>query len=456
MKRSHLADNVAAMMVNSTGFPGLILHPGAFEATSTHIPLRRIRRLGGLAAAGLVALALCPARAEQAPAGMVAYSHPVFKNGHRVLWHGAWRATGAKASTRERAKAAPAPVVVATAATTPAASAPSPVAVIANHEFTILADYEDSCASRMAGDLVAALKSAGFKARTVIGQTSPGGLARAISGSIADLAIVPMDALTGDGEGGPEWKDRAPYVARLANEPIEIIAAKSISKLDQLNGRKVSYGPIDSADDASAEALLSRLGVSPTPVREPLPGSLNDLAAGKIDGLVVVGAGDSKAVADFGKDGRFHIVAVPWSPALSGAYAPARLTAQDRPNLIGADEKVDVVAAPMALIAINAPAGSPRAAQVTPAVNAFFLNFDELLGSNSEASWRQVNLAATANWPRLAAAQQWIASNRIEVDASFEKYRSIAHSVASASEGPGPAEADRLYQSLMQWRGVGQ
>ena len=89
-------------------------------------------------------------------------------------------------------------------------------------------------------------------------------------------------------------------------------------------------------------------------------------------------------------------------------------------------------------------------------MTAFFEKFEALLAPNAEASWRQVNLAATVNWPRLPAAQEWIAGNRAEVDASFEKYRSIAHSVASASEGPGSAEADRLYQSLMQWRGVGQ
>jgi TRAP-type uncharacterized transport system substrate-binding protein len=411
-----------------------------------------------LALAGLFALAVCPAIAEQASTGMVPYAHPVFKNGHRVLWHGAWRVGSAKAlaPTRERAKAAPAPVAVAAAAPAPAASLPAPVPVLSNHEVTVLADYEDSCASRMASELVAALKSAGFKARSVIGQTSPGGLARAISGNTADLAIAPMDALLSDDEGGPEWKDRAPYVARLANETIEIIAAKSVSKLDQLNGRKVSYGPIDSAGGATAGALFSRLGISPKPVREPLPGSLNDLAAGKIDGLVVVGAGDSKTIADFGKDGRFHVVAVPWSPALRGAYAPARLTAQDRPNLIGANEKVDAVAAPMALIAINAPPDSPRAAQLTPAVKAFFEKFEALLRPSAEPSWHQVNLAATANWPRLPAAQEWVAGNRGEVDASFEKYRFVAHSVASASEGPGPAEADKLYQSLMQWRGIGQ
>jgi TRAP-type uncharacterized transport system substrate-binding protein len=456
MMRSHLADNVPAMTVSGTRSAGRVRKAGAFAGTQ--IRPGRTGRMGGLAIAGFFVLAACPAFAEKAPTGMVPYTHPVYKNGHRILWHGAWRAGGAKASasSRERGKAAEAPVAVAPAAPAPAVPPPAPLAVAPNHEFTILADFEDSCASRMAGDLVAALKSAGFKARSVIGQTSPDGLARAISGNTADLAIVPMGALLSEDEAGPVWKDRAPYVARLANETVEIIAAKSVSDLSQLNGRKVSYGPVDSADGATAEALFSRLGVSPKPIREPLPGSLADLAAGKIDAVVIAGASDSKAVADFGKDGRFHVVAVPWSPALRGAYAPARLTAQDRPNLIGATEKVDVVAAPMALLAINAPSDSPRAAQLTPAVKTFFEKFKALLAPNTEASWRQVNLAATANWPRLPAAQEWIANNRGEVDASFEKYRSIAHSVASASEAPGAAEADRLYQSLMQWRGVGQ
>ena len=452
MMRSHLADNVGAMVSIGARSAGRVRHAGVLGTAFTNITPGRTGRLGGLAAVGFLALAACPTFAEQAPAGMVAYDHPVYRNGHRILWHGGWRAGGAKSSTptRERARVA--------AATAPAATSPSaPVAAAPNHEFTILADNEDSCASRMAGELVAALKSAGLKARYVIGQTSPGGLARAISGNSADLAIAPMDALASDDEGGgPEWKERAPYVARLANETIEIIAAKSVADLSQLNGRKVSYGPIDSAGGASAEALFSRLGVAPKPIREPLPGSLSDLAAGRIDAVFVAGAGDSKAIADFGKDGRFHLISVPWSPALRGAYSPARLTALDRPNLIGANEKVDVVAAPTALIAINAPPESSRAAQLTPAVKAFFEKFEALLAPNAEASWRQVNLAATANWPRLTAAQEWITDNKGNVDASFEKYRSIAHSVASASQGPGSAEADRLYQSLMQWRGAGQ
>ena len=95
----------------------------------------------------------------------------------------------------------------------------------------------------------------------------------------------------------------------------------------------------------------------------------------------MTGAGHSHAIADFGKDGRFHLLSIPWTPALRGGYAPARLTAKDRPNLIRADEKVEAVAAPMALIAIDAGQGSPRTPQFAAIVAAFFEKFDVLLAA---------------------------------------------------------------------------
>jgi hypothetical protein len=99
--------------------------------------------------------------------------------------------------------------------------------------------------------------------------------------------------------------------------------------------------------------------------------------------------------------------------------------------------------------------GSPRTAQFAAIVAAFFQKFDILLAEDAQASWRDVNLAASANWPRLPAAQQWIASGQGATDASLDSFRKMAHSVASTNGGPGAADADKLYQSLMLWRGTG-
>lgn len=379
----------------------------------------------GLAAAGLVALLPFAAEGRQT-FGMVRYDHPVFHNGHRVLFHGAWRGRGGSVGK-------------------PAAS---------EHEFTVLADTEDSSASRMAGDLVTALRAAGLKARALAGKGSPTAVGRYIQGDSADLAITPLDALMSD-KTDAQWRERAPFIIRLGDEPIEIIAKREIAEVGQLTDRRVSLGSADAAAGATAEALFQRLGVKPKGVHEDLTSSLGELAGGKLDAVVVVGAADSKAVADFGKDGRFHLVSVPWSPALRGFYAPARLTAKDSPRLIGANDELDTVATPMALIAIDAKPGSTRAAQDSAVVSALFEKFDSLLAPYTQANWREVNLAASADWPRLAAASEWIESHRADADSSLESFRATAHSVASTREGPDPADADRLYRSLMEWRGAG-
>ena len=72
--------------------------------------LRRGPRRGAACAAGLsVALLLAggnlAAESVKIPYGMVPYSHPVYKNGKRMLWHGAWRGSLGKYA-REGAGAA--------------------------------------------------------------------------------------------------------------------------------------------------------------------------------------------------------------------------------------------------------------------------------------------------------------------------------------------------------------
>ena len=137
-------------------------------------------------------------------------------------------------------------------------------------------------------------------------------------------------------------------------------------------------------------------------------------------------------------------------------YAPARLTAKDRPNLIDAAEKIDTVAAPRALIALDAAPGSPRAQAAAALTKTFFAGFDRLLVPDKDGAWRDVNLAAEAPWPRLRAAQEWIDAARPASDASLQTFRAVARDAASADGGPAAQDSDRLYDSLMQWRGAGQ
>ena len=290
----------------------------------------------------------------------------------------------------------------------------------------------------------------------IAGRTSPAALAQAVKSDAADLAIAPMDALIDNDKATADWRQRAPYIARLGAETIEIVAPRTIADIRQLAGRDVGFGVVDGAGAATAATLFSRLGVAPKPSFAPLGPALADLAAGKLAAVVAVGGKSSQTLADFGKDGRFHVVAIPWTPALRALYAPARLTAKDRPNLIGAEEKIDTLGAPLALIALDAAPSSARAEQFAALTKSFFEAFDKLLGPDKDATWRDVNLAAAAPWPRLQAAQAWIDLNAAAPNASLDAFRAAAKTVTLANGGPGAEDSDRLYDSLMQWRGAGQ
>ena len=397
------------------------------------------------------------------PPGMVPYDHPVFHNGVRVLWHGAWRTEDGKTGDKS-APAVAAPLKIAPGvAAKPAAVAPiknspsvaaQPATTPGASEYSILADAEDSCATRLAGEFVAALQADGAKGRVIAGPTSPTALAQAVKSDAADLAIAPMDTLIDADKASVDWRERAPYIARLSAEAVEVIAPRAVVDIRQLAGRPVGFGVADGAGAATAATLFSRLGVAPTPSFAPLAAALADLAAGKLAAVVAVGAKSSKALADFGKDGRFHLIPIAWSPALRPLYEPARLTAKDRPNLIGADEKVDRLGAPRALIALDAAPSSARADRAAALAKSFFEGFDRLLGPDNDASWRDVNLAAAASWPRLGAAQDWIDRKAAAPNASLGAFRAAA-AATSANGGPEAADADRLYDSLMQWRDAG-
>jgi hypothetical protein len=162
-------------------------------------------------------------------------------------------------------------------------------------------------------------------------------------------------------------------------------------------------------------------------------------------------------LSNFGKDGRFHVVAIPYEPALQALYCPMRLTTRDQANLIAADDKVDTIGVPTALLAIDAAPDSPRAGRLAPLVDRLFAQFDQSIGSLHSARWRDVNLAAKViGWPRFGATQAWLDQNRATPDAALDTFRSGAETAANASEGPSGADSDKLYESLMKLSGAAQ
>lgn len=397
--------------------------------------------------------------AAQAPSGMVRYNHPVYHNGRRLLWHGAWRGR----LSHETARTAPARAAIAEKSAPPPQPSPAKPAPQSDpvKPFSILADADDLAASRMAKDFAEILNAKGAAGRAIVGPTSPTGISKVMRTDLADFAIVPFDTLTAGVKYAPDWPQRVPIVARLAPETIEIIAAKDVRSIGDLQGKIVSFGDPDGATGVSARLLFSRLGVTVNPTYEPLTEALDALSAGKRGAVVVLGAQEAHAFGAFGADGRYHVVPVSWSPELEQVYAPARVAAADRPNLVAANDSVETVAEPMALIALDAAAGSQRADALGRTARVFFDNYDAFLSAERDSHWRDVNLAAdpsvpSAGWQRLAGAQGWLDERKTSADASLDAFRASAKKAADANGGPKAEDSDRLYGDLTRWRGLMQ
>ena len=114
----------------------------------------------------------------------------------------------------------------------------------------------------------------------------------------------------------------------------------------------------------------------------------------------------------------------------------------------------------MALVAIDAPAGTPRAEALGRVARAFFDTYDSTLSAGRDEPWREVNLAAgaavaNADWPRLAAAQGWVDERKTPANASLDAFRATAKATETAG-GPKAEDSDRLYDSLTRWRSLMQ
>jgi uncharacterized protein len=367
------------------------------------------------------------ARAEQVPAGMIPYSKPVFRNGHLVLWHGPSHGGGVNARAE--------------------------VAASKTKQFTILVDASEPSQARVAAELSAQAQANGFTLKVISGKTSLAAIGKAVAAHSADFAIAPLDALLAAGKNPPDWKERAPYIARLTNEPIEIVTLRTVTDVSQLAGRKVNVEAADGASAASAALLFSRLNVAPKLTNGFLADALGDLSDGKIDGVLVIGGKASKSLADFSRDTRFHVLSLPWSPAVQPLYSPARLANADQPNLIGTNENVDTLSVGMALVALDAAPASPRAEKFGAFATQFLNHFDALLSAASGSGWRDVNLAAgIEGWPQLAAAQTWVEQGKSDAGHALDGFRTIAQSASVSDQGPSSADSDRLYDTLMKWR----
>jgi len=378
-----------------------------------------LQSLGVVGLGLFAAFPIAAARAQtQAPAGMVPYDHPVYKNGHLVLWHGPSHGGGASVA--------------------PAKTAAKPPA---GGDIVVLADASDPAERRLANDVATALGGAHVKTSVTQGAVNAAGLEKAIAQGDAAFALVALAPLLAHDETTP-LRAKAPIAARLGAEIIDIVADKSIATTAALEGVRVDVGPEGSPQAATLATLFDKLGVHPQIQHHPLDAALILLQAGKLDAVASMGVPTPSSLSDFGAKGEFHEVAVAWSPALRGLFTPATITDHQRPHLIGAGSSVLTVGAPVALVALGEAGASDGA---NKAVAALYDGVASQKAPWDGAPWTSVNFACRApNWPRAKALDDWFAAHGGAPDPALVAFQTAA--------GAAAGDPDKLYTSLLRWR----
>ena len=279
-----------------------------------------------------------------------------------------------------------------------------------------------------------------------------------------DLAIVQTDVLDYARQQNLLSRIGAPtYVARLYNEEFHLLAGRGIRSVEDLAGKKVDFGAPGSGSGITAARIFSALGISVTPTNDPTSRALVQLERGEIAALAFVSAKPAPIFRDIGPSAGLHFLPIPAKPAILAAYAPTQLSAQDYPLLIAPDRPVDTVAVGTVLLAANLAVGGVRYRNLVDFVNAFFTQFQSLLGPGYQAKWHEVNLAADLpGWKRFAPAQQWLARNAPvakattpqDVRVMFERF--INERLQAAGTQMSQQEKDDLFIQFQRWQQAGK
>lgn len=247
------------------------------------------------------------------------------------------------------------------------------------------------------------------------------------------------------------------YIAKLYNEEMHIVvrADSGITTIDQLDGKKVNFGDVDSGTQLSARDIFERLGLKPIEVNIDQADALQQLQAGEIAATVLIAGKPAGLIAKVTATEGFRLLPVPFAKELQADYLPAKLTGQDYPNLVAPGHPVDTIATGAVLIAYNWPRNSDHYRRIANFVDHFFPRLADFQKPPRHPKWSETNLAAVMpGWKRFPAAEEWLKRHGWAAPVTAEQrdqFNRFLKTHAQLTEAMTAADRDQLYQEFLQW-----
>jgi TRAP-type uncharacterized transport system substrate-binding protein len=202
---------------------------------------------------------------------------------------------------------------------------------------------------------------------------------------------------------------RINYISELFVGEVHIYARPEISRLADLEGKKVGFDTKGAAPTVTAPLLFERLGIHVDAVFVNNAIGIEKMKSGEFAAIVHLVSKPNELFAKLNPIPGFHFLPVEFGDKFADYYVPATLTHADYPNLIQPDERIDTIAVPGVLAVYNWPKGTDRFRRVERFINYYFTQFDRLKEPSFHPRWKDVNLSARVpGWKRY-----WVADAKL-------------------------------------------
>jgi TRAP-type uncharacterized transport system substrate-binding protein len=255
----------------------------------------------------------------------------------------------------------------------------------------------------------------------------------------------------------PNLEYRVNYILRLPVSEVHILARTDIKKIEDLRGKKVSFGPAGSASSLTGTIVFQRLGVKVEQVLYDNPTALQKVKSGELSALVRVIGRPIDFFAKIPADSGLHFVPIPFSKTFADYYALGEFTHKEYPTLVPEGQSVDTIAVPAVLAVFNWAKGNDRYRRVERFTERLFDNWEKFREPPRHPKWRDVNLAATVpGWHRWGVAEEMLKKIRPK-DAPDAQAVSGDFSTFLKNKGPAitnltQEQREALFREFLQWR----
>jgi len=253
----------------------------------------------------------------------------------------------------------------------------------------------------------------------------------------------------------PNLQYRVNYILRLPISEVHILARTEYKSLEDLRGKKVSFGPAGAGSSLTGSIVFQRLGIKVEPLFLNAPAALQKLRSGEIAALIRVIGKPIDFFAKLPADSGLHFLPIPFVKQFEDYYTVGEFTNAEYPTLVPEGQRVDTLAVPTALAVYNWPKGTDRFNRVERFVEQLFNKWEKFQQPPFHPKWRDVNLAATVpGWTRFSVAERMLQS----VMANTKQQKVLSrdfHAFLSNDARPSPrseAEREALFRDFLAWR----